>query len=315
MRCATLFSLIAATLASALFAAPAQAQRDRVFVASYGNDANPCTFGSPCKTFQAAYMAVATGGEVTAIDSAGFGPLSISKSVTITSPDGVEAGVVKGTAPALITIAAGTSDVVVLHGLTLDGDNSASEGIDLTSGGSLTIENCVIRNMTGEGLIYSGTGTPQKLAVSDSYFINDAAGIYIYTNTAGAITASIDRTGLYGNSGQGLELANVGNPGDGNINVAVTDSVATNNGVAFYVGSSDTGVANLSVTHSLVQGNGTGFLTNGTSATIWLAQSTATGNGADWNASPTDSIKTYGDNDLAAANGTNTGSLGSATKQ
>jgi len=35
------------------------------------------------------------GGEVTAIDSAGFGPINITKAVTITSPDGVEAGVVR----------------------------------------------------------------------------------------------------------------------------------------------------------------------------------------------------------------------------
>src|SRR5215472_14476239 len=41
---------------------------------SYGDDANPCTFGSPCKTFQQAVNVVAAGGEVTAI-SAGFPPI------------------------------------------------------------------------------------------------------------------------------------------------------------------------------------------------------------------------------------------------
>jgi hypothetical protein len=40
----------------------------RVFVASYGNDSNPCTFLSPCKTFQQAVNVVNAGGEVTAID-------------------------------------------------------------------------------------------------------------------------------------------------------------------------------------------------------------------------------------------------------
>src|SRR5580692_11877630 len=76
-----------------LISMPAQAQRDRVFVASYGSDSNPCTFGSPCKTFQNAVNTVAAGGEVTAIDSAGFGPVIIGKAVTITSPNGVEAGI------------------------------------------------------------------------------------------------------------------------------------------------------------------------------------------------------------------------------
>src|ERR1700688_3113721 len=84
----------ALALAVTLPAASAQAAgRDRVFVASYGSDSNPCTFGSPCKTFQNAINVVAQGGEVTAIDSAGFGTFTISHAVTITSPNGVEAGI------------------------------------------------------------------------------------------------------------------------------------------------------------------------------------------------------------------------------
>src|SRR5262252_8898131 len=85
-------ALLAAALTCSLHVVPAHA-RARVFVASYGNDANPCTFGSPCKTFQQAVNVVDAGGEVTAIDSAGFGPIAITKAVTITSPAGVEASI------------------------------------------------------------------------------------------------------------------------------------------------------------------------------------------------------------------------------
>ena len=89
MRAAIPLTMFATAFACSLATAPAHAAaRDRVFVASYGNDANPCTFGSPCKTFQQAVSVVAAGGEVTAIDSAGFGPISITKAVTITSPAG-----------------------------------------------------------------------------------------------------------------------------------------------------------------------------------------------------------------------------------
>src|ERR1700744_4288216 len=97
-------------LVAVLSAAPALAQRDRVFVASYGSDSNPCTFGSPCKTFQQAVNVVAAGGEVTAIDSAGFGPLNISKSVTVTSPNGVEAGIVAAAGDTAVAITAGPND-------------------------------------------------------------------------------------------------------------------------------------------------------------------------------------------------------------
>ena len=94
MHTAIPLTVLATALACSLATAPAHA-RARVFVASYGDNNNPCTFGSPCKTFQQAVTVVDAGGEVTAIDSAGFGPINITKAVTITSPDGVEAGVVR----------------------------------------------------------------------------------------------------------------------------------------------------------------------------------------------------------------------------
>src|SRR5438105_4523977 len=63
----------------------------RAFVASYGNDADPCTREKPCRSFAAA-IAVSTG-EVVAIDSAGYGIFTVSKSVAIVAPPGVHAGI------------------------------------------------------------------------------------------------------------------------------------------------------------------------------------------------------------------------------
>src|SRR5215472_7856524 len=116
MRTQLPFALLAATLASSLFSVSAHA-RARVFVASYGNDSNPCTFGSPCRTFQQAVNVVADGGEVTAIDSAGFGPITINRSVTITSPPGVEAGIVATSGnPAILISTTGGPTSVQLRG-------------------------------------------------------------------------------------------------------------------------------------------------------------------------------------------------------
>ena len=78
MRIAIPLTVLATALACSLATAPANA-RARVFVASYGSDSNPCTFGSPCKTFQHAHDVVDAGGEVTAIQPApqnGCGRLS-----------------------------------------------------------------------------------------------------------------------------------------------------------------------------------------------------------------------------------------------
>src|SRR5580692_9318294 len=120
-KIASLLTLLVAVLVCLLPSAPALAQRDRVFVASYGSDSNPCTFGSPCKTFQNAVSVVAAGGEVTAIDSAGFGPVIIRHAVTVTSPEGVEAGIAAAAGNDAILVEAGSNDTVVLSGLTLEG--------------------------------------------------------------------------------------------------------------------------------------------------------------------------------------------------
>src|SRR5215470_8063674 len=111
MRSQLPLALLAAALACPLAPTPADA-RARVFVASYGNDSNPCTFGSPCKTFQQAVNVVDDDGEVTAIDSAGFGPINITRSVTITSPGGVEAGIVPTSGGDAIDINAQANDSI-----------------------------------------------------------------------------------------------------------------------------------------------------------------------------------------------------------
>ena len=58
---------------SALMVTPAQA-RPQTFVASYGNDANPCGRVSPCRLFAKAMTVIDPNGEVVVLDSAGYGP-------------------------------------------------------------------------------------------------------------------------------------------------------------------------------------------------------------------------------------------------
>jgi len=101
-------SLIIFTLA---LTAVAYAAPQRTFVsAQHGDDANTannCSVTLPCRNFNAAIGVVNAGGEVVALDSAGYGPVTISKAVTLTlkpgtytfycSVDGHEAAGMKGT--------------------------------------------------------------------------------------------------------------------------------------------------------------------------------------------------------------------------
>src|SRR5512143_3979157 len=84
----------------------------RTFVASYGSDANPCSVTQPCRGFAAAILQADAGGEVVVLDSGGYGPVTIGKSIALIAPEGVYAGIsVLDTTPGLrgIVINAGPS--------------------------------------------------------------------------------------------------------------------------------------------------------------------------------------------------------------
>jgi hypothetical protein len=308
----------AAALTAILAVIPAQAQVTRTFVSASGSDSNNCAnVATPCRHFAAAFAATAINGEIYVLDPANYGSLTINHAVSIQGHGwGSIAPVIGGNG---ITINAPSTDAVNLDGLTIDGTSLAANGIVFNSGRSLTVENCVVRNMGGMGfgLIFLSTATTaQKLSVSNSYFTdNSIAGMSIVTQSSGAVTATIDRTVFDGNGGTGLFVS--GSSGTGPLSVAVTDSVAANGGNGFTVQSfTSQSVTNLALTRSQSVGNSiNGLMASGANATLWLAQSTVTGNAASFSINPGGAINSYGDNYLAAANGAPTGSLTPATKQ
>jgi hypothetical protein len=303
MRTQLPLAVLAAALACSLFTAPAHA-RARVVVASYGNDANPCTFGSPCKTFQVAVNAVDAGGEVTAIDSAGFGPINITKAVTITSPNGVEAGIVASAGADAIDINAGANDAVALRGLTLDGGGVAYNGIVLNSGGSLTITNCVAQNFvintltTGNGIFIQPTSGTVNFAITNTIVSNNVAGIR-FLPPSGSPTANgtIDHVVATANA-IGIEVDKVTS---GSVEVAISNSIVSNNST---FGIYAIGAGAISVDNTTLNGNGTGIEAN-TGAAIMLSRSVIHGNGTGTinNTNP-NTFYTYGNN-LIDLNGQN----------
>src|SRR5207247_2763248 len=61
----------------------ANAQATRTWVSGVGDDANPCSRTAPCKTFAGAISKTAVDGEIDALDSGGFGAVTITKAITI----------------------------------------------------------------------------------------------------------------------------------------------------------------------------------------------------------------------------------------
>src|SRR5215472_1871164 len=164
------FIIAAALLA---VAGQAQAQANRTFVSGHGSDGSPCSLSAPCRSFAQAIQVTNAGGEITILDPAGYGPVTITKTISIIN-DGVgEAGVTTASAVDAITINIGASDVVNLRGLTLVGGGVGNFGIKFTNLGALNIQNCVIRGFTIDGIEFQPVGTA-ALNVSDTIVSNVA---------------------------------------------------------------------------------------------------------------------------------------------
>ncbi len=107
-------SAVAALCLVTLGVLPVRAQEVK-WVASYGDNANPCTRALPCATFFAAYTIIALllpGGEIRCADSGSFGTIFIQKSLTIDCEDNIGSTTEIG-----INVAA--IDVVTLKGLDI----------------------------------------------------------------------------------------------------------------------------------------------------------------------------------------------------
>src|SRR5438067_13940059 len=97
-----------------------QAQASRTWVSGVGDDANPCSRTAPCKTFAGAISKTAPGGEIDALDPAGYGAVTITKAITIDGGGGQVASVlVSGTNG--INVQAGPTGVVILRNLRING--------------------------------------------------------------------------------------------------------------------------------------------------------------------------------------------------
>src|SRR5438876_3305111 len=118
-----------AVLVSIFITASAFAQNNRSAVSLIGNDAATCTVPDPCRTFDVAISRTNSGGEVIVLSSAGYGPFTVTKSVSVISPPAYHAAMAPASGDA-ITIN-GDDALVVLRGLTLNGRLGAVRGTTL----------------------------------------------------------------------------------------------------------------------------------------------------------------------------------------
>jgi len=131
------------------------------------------------------------GGEIEALDPAGYGPITISGTLSIVGVPGAAINAPSGGAG--ITINAHASDAVHLQGLLIDGSGVGTTGIQFNSGGSLVVEDCVIRNLTNDGInIFNSADTVQVLISNTLVADNGSYGIFVFPTGSGSVTAKFD---------------------------------------------------------------------------------------------------------------------------
>lgn len=128
----------------------AQAQATRTWVSGVGDDANPCSRTAPCKTFAGAISKTATGGEIDALDDAGYGAVTITKSITIDG-SGHLAGILAAGTTGVIVNATATS-IVQLRNLSINGATTGIFGVRVLAAGQVSIERCFITGFTNHGV-------------------------------------------------------------------------------------------------------------------------------------------------------------------
>lgn len=241
----------------ALLAGNAMAAAQRTFVASTGADTNACSITAPCRGFAAAVAKTSANGEVIVLDSAGYGPVTLTKSISLIAPTGVYAGVTVFTGDGITVDGSGIT--VVLRGLSINGQGGQS-GVNLLQAARLRVEGCVISNMMGNGILHTAEGA--EMIVLDT-ILRDNLGNGIGVLAAASIV--LDHVRSEHNMFDGLAMLSLSTALTG----AVTDSVFAFNGRhgVNVAASISTSTPYITVVRSVMADNGNyGFLLDAASA-------------------------------------------------
>jgi hypothetical protein len=262
---------LTAALVAILPAASAQAQAPRTFVSAAGTDNSTCSFAAPCRHFQAAVNATSAGGEVDALDPAGYGPITISKAITIEGQGWSYIAPPAGGNG--ITINAQNGDVAI-HGVSLNGAGITgnNNGIVLNSGGSLTVTDCVVQNFTGDGILIQPSGAQTiNGTIERVRAINNLYGIYVNGQllSGGGINVAISNSLASNNSANGITFQTTSARTVG----SVQNSTIANNHVGLSVLSANVAqTAGVGVQSSIITTNFEGLFT-ADGGTIHLSRS------------------------------------------
>jgi hypothetical protein len=286
------------------FTSMAQAQATRTWVSGVGDDVNPCSRTAPCKTFAGAISKTAAGGEIDCLDPGGFGAVTITKSITLDGTHGSGFGSILASATNGVNVndsATGTPGTIIvkLRSLSINGAGTTpgTNGVNFVSGGKVDIEDCKIFGFTnsganlGNGINMNLTLGGKTLVVKDTDIFNNVRGVRI-TTTTGVAAAVLENVRINNNTGDGIVLLN-----GGFMTVRSSNLSFNNNGVVV-TGSGAANSAGANIIDTALLGNtGTGLAANNNSSRV--GSSTFIGNGTGISQAAANTVKTFGDNQIA----------------
>ncbi len=243
-------------------------QASRTWVSGVGDDANPCSRTAPCKTFAGAISKTAAGGEIDALDPAGYGAVTITKAITIDGGGGQVASVlVSGTNG--IVVQAGPSDVVILRNLRINGIGTGINGIRFLSGKDLNVENVYVFGFTTNGLdVALNQATKATVHVYNSVFKNNGGvGIRATNAVTPAVKVGVDHTEI--------ALDNIGVEAAARSQFEINDCMISGAASSGIASDSPTGDSIIGIDRNEIVGNNNGATASGNSV-INTAETTYT---------------------------------------
>ena len=206
------------------------------YVASTGDDVNPCNSSMPCRTVDRALATASAGGSVILMDAGPYNPFTIYQSVSVIAAPGTAPHIIAPTnsIPA-IRIALPRGAFAYLEGLTVSADKPGGVGIQwqmpskllwmkncavldfetglrVTAGGNIVVDTCTFRNgFVGINMATRSETDPIYAAIqySEVRFMR-SIGIYCGSNTDVGIRNSLVSQCGTGIMGEALNLRDGG---------------------------------------------------------------------------------------------------------
>jgi len=284
-----------------MFSTFANAQATRTWVSGVGDDANPCSRTAPCKTFAGAISKTFINGEIDVLDPAGYGAVTITKSITLDGGQGAGwASILSGPINAItVNLTSGATDplkTVRLQNLSLNGTGASgtagtrvgTNGIRIIlATGTVFVENVICSDFAGRGISDERTTGGQLVVVDSIMRNNGGSGVVVLPATGStSIHATLDNVRMESNVLAGISASTASR-------VSMRNCVASGNALAGYF--SEAG-GELNLESCLASNNGTGLSVNAGS-TMRLSNVHVTDNGTG--VANAGTIGTHGNNKIA----------------